>query len=275
MPGPLDGHRILVTGAGSGIGRALAIEASKRGASLCLCGRRSEPLFETRAQLDPRSAHLIVAADIASETGRVRVADHIAASWGALDLLVNNAGVIKAGRLEDMGADEIVEMMATNITGPILLTRELMGLLTMGRAPRIVNVGSMLGEIPFSNFAAYSASKAAMKGFSVAMRRELMVRNIGVTYATPRTTATQSVAQHATGGKVDSPERVAARIWGGVQRQQDHVYPSMTERLFMLLQMVAPKTVDRAVTTIVNSVASMPPNTQQKKRSEVQSHARH
>jgi short-subunit dehydrogenase len=194
-----------------------------------------------------------VPADITSDTARSRLASHIGASWGALDLLVNNAGIISAGRLEATRPETISEILDTNIAAPILLTREVMPLLVMGRSPRIVNVGSMLGEIPFANLAAYSASKAAIKGFSTAMRRELMAKNIGVTYVAPRTTATEAAAKLAdvlTGGTVDSPERVACQIWDAVQHNKDHVYPSLMERLFLMLQAVAPRLVDRAVTPV-------------------------
>jgi short-subunit dehydrogenase len=253
LRGRLDGRRILVTGAGSGIGRAIAIEASKRGADLCLCGRRVQALQDTYALLSSSGNHLVVPADITCDKARSRLAGHIGASWGALDLLVNNAGIISAGRLEATSPETIAEMLATNIAAPILLTREVMPLLVMGRSPRIVNIGSMLGEIPFANFAAYSASKAAIKGFSTAMRRELMVKNIDVTYVAPRTTATDAAAKLSdvtTGRTVDSPERVACQIWNAVDRNRDHVFPSFMERLFMVLQAMAPRVVDRAVTPL-------------------------
>ncbi|PHP65224.1 short-chain dehydrogenase [Zhengella mangrovi] len=257
MPGPLDGRRVLVTGAGSGIGRALAVEAARRGASLCLSGRRADALRETRTLLDPGQVHLVVPADITSEAGRAGITDSIGAAWGGLDILVNNAGVIAAGSLTAMPDETVLAMMSTNVTAPMFLTRDLVPLLERGRSPRIVNIGSMLGEIPLAHFAAYSASKAAVKGVSVAMRRELRARNIAVTYAAPRTTATDAAARlkaYVPEGKADSPERVARQIWRGVEQGRDHVYPSPAERLFMALQALAPRMVDRFVTPRTSTI---------------------
>jgi len=275
LRGRLDERRILVTGAGSGIGRALAVEASKRGALLCLCGRRPEALQETYRLLDASRRHLMIRCDLTDEADRFRLASHIGASWGALDMLVNNAGVIAAGSLETTDPERIREIIAINVTAPILLTRELMPLLTMGHCPRIVNLGSMLGEIPFANFAAYSASKSAIKGFSIAMRRELIAKGVGVTYAAPRSTATEGASRLPKGtvkGTVDSPEKVASQILNAVQVPRDYVYPSSLERLFMVLQAIAPRMIDRAVTPVTSGVTLGKPPVEDKTTKEV-SHA--
>lgn len=252
----LEGRTVLVTGAGSGIGRALAIEASLRGAAVCLCGRRPEKLRETLVRLDPNRAHLVVSADITCEADIARLAQALTAQWGALDLLVNNAGRLATGALETATHAQIAGIIDTNVVAPMILTQRLLPLLERGKGPRIVNIGSMFGEIPFPGFVAYSASKAAMKGFSMALRRELLHQGIGVTHAAPRATDTDgaaSVAAAIAGQRLDDPGRVAARIWDAVERGRDHVYPSPAERVFLVVQAVAPRLVDRAISPARNA----------------------
>jgi short-subunit dehydrogenase len=247
----LEGRSILITGAGSGIGRALAVEAARRGASVCLVGRRADKLEETLRLLDRRGSHLVVAADITRDDGIERIRQSVASSWKRLDILVNNAGRIDAGSLESAAAQDIADLFTTNIVGPMLLTQRLLPLIRQGREPRIVNIGSMFGEIPFAQFAAYSASKAAVKGFSVALRRELLDQDIAVTYVAPRATDTAGaagVADAIDGAGLDDPARVAAKVWNAVRLRKDHVYPSPKERVFMTLQAIAPRLVDRATT---------------------------
>lgn len=246
---PLKDKRILITGAGSGIGRALAIDASRRGARICICGRRGDKLRETMECLFG-TGHIELPTDITFEIDRTRLLQLLVRRWDGLDILVNNAGLIASGALEQSGTAEIEALVATNILAPMLLTRQLVPLLQAGDSPRVVNIGSMYGEIPFPGFAAYSASKAAMKGFSVALRRELSGKGIAVTYAAPRATDTDGAAavlDKVANRKLDSPDRVAASIWDAVHLDKTYVYPSASERFFMLLQSVAPGLVDRAV----------------------------
>ncbi|NLS20378.1 SDR family NAD(P)-dependent oxidoreductase [Rhizobium sp. P40RR-XXII] len=246
---PLKGKRILITGAGSGIGRALAIDASRRGAHVCICGRRKDKLDETMRLL-PGSQHLQLTADVTINTDRIGIEELLLRRWNGVDILVNNAGLILSGPLELTDPAQIEALVVTNVIAPILLTRQLIPLLKEGTLPRIVNIGSMFGEIPFPRFATYSTSKAAMKGFSVALRRELRGIGIAVTYAAPRATDTDGAAvalDAAAGSKLDAPERVATQIWDAVDLDKDVVYPSASERLFLLIQSIAPRVIDRAV----------------------------
>lgn len=250
---PFD-RRILITGAGSGIGRALAIDAARRDATVYLCGRRLEKLEETLCLLKRGKPHMAIAADISVEADRQRIHHTLASQYRGLDMLVNNAGVVTGGALELASSPEIERMFETNIIAPVLLTRQLLPLLAAGRSPRVVNVGSMFGEIPFAEFAAYSSSKAAMKAFSIALRRELKPAGIAVTYAAPRGTDTDaaSAVAHLNGAKapkLDHPDHVAARIWDAVDLGKNTVYPPGPERFFILLQALLPGLLDRALSS--------------------------
>ena len=245
--------RVLVTGGGAGIGRALVLEAARRGMKVALCGRRRAPLEETAAALPHGTASLLIEADITVASDRARVVGRIADAWGALDVLVNNAGVVKGGAADALDDDALEELFRTNILAPMALTRDLAPMLAAARPARVVNVGSMFGDIAYPGFAAYSASKFALRGFSDALRREWKPLGIGVTYAAPRATRTAAATAFqeliaASGMSLDDPERVATSIWRAVARGRDDAYPLGLERLFVLVQRLAPKLIDRALT---------------------------
>lgn len=248
----LEGKYVLVTGAGSGIGRALAVEASKRGMTVALCGRRAEALAGTAALLDLSKANLVIPADVTRADDRRAIVARLGESWGKLDVLVNNAGVIAGGALENEEDAALEQLVATNVTAPIALTRDLLPLLVAARPSRVVNIGSMFGDIPFPLFAAYSATKFALRGFSGALRREFRDRGVGVTYAAPRATKTEAANAlekliAAVQPRLDDPSAVAAQIWGAVERDAASVYPLGPERIFVVLQRLLPALVDSAV----------------------------
>jgi short-subunit dehydrogenase len=248
----LEGGCVLVTGAGSGIGRALAIEAARLGMAVALCGRRSDALAETAALLDHTKAHVIIAADVTRAEDRKILHDRLHEAWGRLDVLVNNAGVIEAGPLERLTDDALERTIATNITAPIALARDMLPLLLAAGRSRVVNIGSVFGDIPYPLFAAYSATKFALRGFSIALRRELRDRGVGVTYAAPRATKTGAADAlesliAAMQPRLDDPAVVARQIWQAVAADADSVYPAGAERIFVLLQRLFPGLVDRAV----------------------------
>src|SRR5229473_7667322 len=98
---------VLITGAGSGIGRALSVEAAQRGMVVALCGRRETALEATGALLGQGSQHLIIPADITNPQDRRRIVEIISDRWEALDFLVNNAGVVEGGALEKFDDEAI------------------------------------------------------------------------------------------------------------------------------------------------------------------------
>ncbi len=185
----LDGKLAVITGAGSGIGRALAMEAAGRGVHVALTGRRREALQQTLLKL-PGTGHFIVSGDVTNADDRAALMEVIGDRWGKLDLLVNNAGVVPVGPLAQITDNELHAVIETNLFAPMALARHAVPLLRRGDGARVVNIGSVLGDIPYPLFAAYSATKSGLRGFSIALRRELAPLGIGVTYAAPRATRT-------------------------------------------------------------------------------------
>ena len=238
----------LITGAGSGIGRALAIEAGRSGYDLILAGRRKAQLEETAKLLEAERVRLVTA-DITTAEGRAAIT---AAAGDRLDMLVNNAGRLAVGRFTDLSDEEIAQTINTNLTAAILLTRDLVPALSMTQG-RIVNIGGMFGLIAFPYFTAYSASKFALRGLSDALRRELSEFGIAVTYVAPRATRTpaQETFAHLVkpfGRVLDDPERAARRAWNCIMAGQKTIYPGFGERVFALVQAVAPSLIDTALT---------------------------
>ena len=245
-----EGLRVLVTGAGSGIGRALALQAARAGARVAICGRRRTALDETAA-LATGAAMVVIEADLTRAEDRAIVVARLAESFGGLDVLVNNAGLMTGGALADMTDENIETTIATNVVAPIALTRDVLPLMRPGAA-RVVNIGSVFGDISFPGFAVYSASKFALRGFSDALRRELAPKGIGVTYAAPRATRTPGATSVASlvenaGMKLDDPQVVASQIWLGILASRDRIYPAGPEKLFVLVERLFPALVSRAL----------------------------
>src|SRR3984893_16121941 len=249
---PREQKCVLITGAGSGIGRALSVEAARRGMTVALCGRRETVLKVTRALLDQGRQHLIIPADITNPHDRRRIVGVISEQWKGLDVLINNAGVVEGGALEKFDDDAITRTFLTNVTAPMALTRDLMPLLVAARPSRVVNIGSVFGDIAYPQFSGYSASKFALRGFSNALRREWKQTGIGVTYAAPRTTRTDAAVafdELIANAKmnVDTPAQVAQRIWRSVASGHDSIYAPAPERIYVLIQRIFPQIIDWAL----------------------------
>jgi short-subunit dehydrogenase len=246
---PPEQKLVLVTGAGSGIGRALCVEAAKRGMTVALCGRRQEALEATRTLLGNGTDHLIIPTDITRPQDRSVIVDRIRKRRGALDILINNAGIVEGGLLETFDDDALARTFQINVMAPMALTRDLMPLLVAAKPSRVVNVGSIFGDIGYPEFTCYSAAKFALRGFSMALRREWKRNGISVTYAAPRATQTDAATAFAgliakTKMTMDTPEEVARQIWRAVASGHDSVYAPAPERVYVLIQRLFPRVID-------------------------------
>jgi short-subunit dehydrogenase len=249
----LASARILLTGASGGLGGALAQQLAASGAALLLAGRDPERLAEIGRSL-PRAqgiTHSTVRADLTQPEG-------VAAAAGAarefrVNVLINNAGVGGFGLYDRHDWGEIDTLLATNLTAPLRLTHALLPWLKARPQAAIVNIGSTFGSLPFAGFAAYSAAKAGLRGFSQALRRELADTSVAVVHIAPRAidTALNSAAVVALnrdlGNPSDSVETVARQVVAALERGGGEHHLGFPERFFAWLNGVAPALIDRGL----------------------------
>jgi short-subunit dehydrogenase len=250
----LSGARVLLTGAGSGIGLATAVRFAEAGARLALVGRDPDRLA---AAVDAAKRHGATATaftfDLSGSDGHQHLVTEARAWLGGLDLLVNNAGVTSFRALAEEDPARLEGIMRTNLIAPMLLARAALPGMIAQRGGRIVNVGSVYGSIGFAFFSAYSASKFGLRGFSEALRRELAETGVGVTYVAPRGVRTElnpdAVYRMSAQVKMqfDTPEAVASAIAAAVAEERAEVFVGQPEGFFARLNGVLPRLVDGAL----------------------------
>lgn len=180
--GDVTGKRVVITGAGRGLGRVLAHALSQAGARIALVARTEKDLKEVADELP--GASLVLAADVTDETANEEVADAAVAEWGGVDVWICNAGIspIVAGPL-DTKASVWRRVVDVNLTGAFLGARA--AARVMGEGGRLIFTGSVLGERPRAGLAAYSASKAGLVGLAKALALDLAPKGVTVNVVAP------------------------------------------------------------------------------------------
>lgn len=202
----LKNRTAVVTGAASGIGRAIATSLAHRGCHLALADINDTALARTAAE--------IAVPDIHISRHRLDVADRdavgglpalVLAEHDGVDVLVNNAGVALGGTFEQVAEEDFEWLFEINFWGVVRMTRAFLPLLHRSAEARIVNVSSVFGLIAPPGNTAYAASKFAVRGFSESLRHELRNTRIGVTVVHPGGIAT-AIAKNARMPKTNSPD---------------------------------------------------------------------
>jgi short-subunit dehydrogenase len=257
----LDSQRVLVTGAGGGIGLALSAQLAGRGARLFLVERNQDAAARLAARLkEIAPGGMALAGDITQAEARQDILRAVHRAAGGVDVLIHLAGMLDFASFAEEDPGMMQAMLKVNVEAPLLLTREVLpGMIDQGRG-RVVTVGSMFGSIGFPCFAGYSATKFALRGFSEALRRELAGTGVGVTYVSPRAVRTALnppvVHNMAEQGlmRMDEPQWVAGRIVKALERDARDVYLGFPESFFARLNGLLPRVVDRALIKQVPSL---------------------
>lgn len=184
--GILDGTRAVVTGAGTGIGRAIAIRFASEGASVALLGRRRAKLDETLAAMSGHSderRHLAVSTDISEPEQVEAAAQRIREAWGAVDILVNNAAIGGSAHPIDSAWDDWVQPIRVNMLGAMHCCRAFVPLMPEGG--RVVNVTSIHRDRVEKGASAYASAKGALTQYTKALALELADRGILVNAIAP------------------------------------------------------------------------------------------
>ncbi len=186
------GKVIVVTGAGSGMGRELVIELTRRGAKVAAVDMHEETLAETKSLSGGEVATFVL--DVTNAEGVAALPRQVAERLGEADGLINNAGIIQPFvKINDLEMAAAHKVMAVNFTGPLTLIKAFLpGLLTRPEA-HILNVSSMGAYAPVPGQSVYGASKAAVKLLTEGLRSELMNTKVGVTVVFPGAIATNIV----------------------------------------------------------------------------------
>ena len=249
----LESTRIILTGAAGGIGSELAVLLAEKGARVALIDRDAAALQTLTARIPERDRVTAVAADLLDNESRRQAVAQVEAELGGVDVLINNAGLMSFRPFSEEDPVLLERIIRLNAMVPMLLARQVLpGMIERGNG-RIVNIGSTFGSIGFAWFAAYSASKFGLRGFSEALRRELDGTGVGVTYVAPRavktglnTTAVYQMA-NAVKMNMDEPAWVAARVVEAMQSDAKDRYLGFPESLFVRINALLPRLVDAAL----------------------------
>ncbi len=245
----LKNARILLTGATGGLGHELARQLAASGARLLVAGRDSQRLAALSTELGPESS--TVRADLGRPDGIAAVVG--AAHEFGVNVLINNAGIGGFGLYDQQDWVDVEQLLATNLEVPLHLTHALLPWLKSRPEAAIVNIGSTFGSLPFPGFAAYSAAKAGLRGFSQALRRELADSKVAVIHLAPRAidtplnTAAVNALNRELKNHCDTTESVARQIVSSLQKETLERHFGFPERLFAWLNGIAPSLIDHGL----------------------------
>ncbi|TGE22453.1 3-ketoacyl-ACP reductase [Hymenobacter aquaticus] len=213
----IAGKNALVTGAGKGIGRAVALALAQQGVNVALLARTESQLREVAREIEALGVKAVVVTADVADRGAVEAAVAQALDeLGTLDILINNAGIGTFAKLVDMDPAEWEKIIQVNLLGTYYVTRAVLPQMIARETGDIINVASTAGQRGAATTSAYSASKFAILGLTESLMQEVRKQNIRVSALTPSTVATElAIGNKLTDGnpdKVMQPEDLAEFI---------------------------------------------------------------
>lgn len=266
----------LITGASSGIGRALAIEAVKRGFVVGLMARSADGLQETvRACTEilgdrSQSAKIhTTIGDVSIEADCKRFVDDAMAQWGKIDVLINNAGISMRGIFEDTDISVLQRLMNTNFWGTVYCTKYALPSLLANKGS-VVGISSIAGFKGLPARTGYSASKFAMQGFLESLRCENLETGLHVLIACPGYTESniRKTALDASGSqqnesplkesKLMSAEAVAEATWNAIEKRRTYLILTLQGKMAVWINKWFPQLADRLTYNVIKKEPNSP-----------------
>jgi 3-oxoacyl-[acyl-carrier protein] reductase len=220
-----EGQVAIVTGAGRGIGRAIALRFATEGAHVACVSRTEENANKVAREINGARADAAkaYAVDVADHAAVQKVGAHILANFGRADILVNNAGVTRDALAMRMSVEDWDAVINTNLRGAFSFTHALVRAMTKQRNGRIINISSVIGLMGNAGQTNYGASKAGLIGFTKSLARELASRNITVNAVAPGFVITDmttglsdqikdTIHSQIPLGRTGTPEEIAAAV---------------------------------------------------------------
>ncbi len=244
----------IVTGASSGIGEATARALSARGAAVVLAARDEEKLRALEKEISASGGHALgMRTDVSDRDSVDALMDRTIAEFGALDVLVNNAGVGLSGRVAELRAEDLRYVFEVNVVGALNCIQA--ALPHLGEGGRIINVSSVVGKRAIPKVGGYCASKFALNALSDALRVEVANRDISVTSVYPGTTQTafrdnsRRTRDEQRGWRPPgvTPDKVAEKIAHAAESGGRDVYVRFADRLFVAGTTLLPGVADRVI----------------------------
>ena len=213
----IAGKSALITGAGKGIGKAIAIALAKEGVNVGLLARTQSDLDKLAGELKEFGVKIsTVTADVSDINSINKAVEKVQSELGFIDILINNAGIGKFGKFLELEPNQWEEIIKINLLGPYYVTRAVIPQMIENQTGDIINISSSSALSPAAVTSAYSASKAGLIAMSTSLMQEMRKHNIRVTSLTPSTTATDmAIELKLTDGnpdKVMQPEDLAELI---------------------------------------------------------------
>ena len=250
---------VIITGASSGIGEALAYEAAAKGYRLCLAARNTGKLEAVRDNcLKWPCEVILVAADVQKQSDCQTIIRETVAAFGGIDILINNAGISMRALFKDCDLEVIQQVMAVNFWGTVYCTKFALPYLLESKGS-VVGVSSIAGVKGLPARTGYSASKFAMHGFLESLRIENMKTGLHVLLACPGYTASniRNAALNEAGksqsespldeSKLMSPETVAQYIFEAIAKRKAYLYLTFQGKVTVFLSKFFPKWLDKLV----------------------------
>ena len=189
--GKLEGKVCIITGASSGIGKEIAQYFSAEGAKLILAARRLDKLEELANDLNKVNETTIVKTDVSEEEDIINLFEITKQKYSQLDIVVNNAGIFDGGSIESLSLETWSKTMTVNLTGVFLCTREAFKIMKPQKNGRIINIGSISGQMPRMNSAPYTSSKHGLIGLTKSSALEGRAHGISVGCLNPGNVLTE------------------------------------------------------------------------------------